>query len=207
MAQLPLAPSLAIKRFLKILWRVGWLSLLVGFCLEVLLQFVTISFGKTPNWKDFLGSLVQKEVWAFLVCLSLVIVQPQRFAMMLMGLVFAPISWLSASTLRQLIKKPLGIAGTSSLAMSTVWVALLRGAEYAVLATLLVMLLNRKGRKRDYLLTGGMIGAAFGAFNLLILNQPAGMGQVVASSLNEILFPMACSLVVRTGQIAKQREA
>jgi hypothetical protein len=194
---------LTSRRFIKILWRVGWLSLLVGFCLEVLLQFVNVSFGKTPNWKDFLSSLVQKEVWAFLVCLSLVIVQPQRFVMMLMGLVFAPISWLSASTLRQLIKKPLGIAGTSSLAMSTVWVALLRGAEYAVLATLLVMLLNRQGRKRDYMLTGGIIGVIFGAFNLLVINQPAGMGQVVASSLNEILFPMACSLVVRTGQKAK----
>jgi hypothetical protein len=195
--------GLTRQRFLNILWRVGWLSLLVGFCLEVLLQLVNVSFGVTPNWKNFLMALAQKEVWAFLVCLSLVVVQPQRVVMMLVGLVFAPVSWLSASAVRQFIKKPLGVAGTSSLDISTLWVALLRGVEYAVLATLLVVLLRRQGRRLDYMITGGLVGVIFGAFNLLVLNQPVGMAQAVGSSLNEILFPVACSLVVRTGQLTK----
>jgi hypothetical protein len=203
MTQPSLITRLTLQHFLNILWRVGWLSLLVGFCLEVLLQLVNVSFGDTPNWKNFLTGLAQKEVWAFMVCLALVLVQPQRIVMLLVGLVFAPVSWLSASAVRQLIKKPLGIAGTSLLTLATLWVALLRGVEYAVLATLLVILLNRQGRKRDYALTGGLIGAIFGGFNLLVLNQPVGMAQVVGSSLNEILFPIACSLVVRTGQLAK----
>ncbi len=202
MSQLPTlhSPFYSLSRTIL---RVGWLSLLVGFGLEVLLQLVNVGFGKTLNWKDFLLGLAQKEVWAFLVCLSLAIVQPQRTLMMLMGLVSAPMSWFTASAVRQFIKKPLGVAGTSSLVLSTLWVALLRGLEYAVLATLLAMLLNRQRHKRDYVLTGGIVGIVFGAFNLLVLNQPANMVQVIGQGLNEILFPMACSLVVRMGQMAK----
>jgi hypothetical protein len=202
MSQLPTLHS-PLYTLWKIILKVGWLSLLVGFCLEVLLQLVNAGFGNTANWKDFVQGLLQKQVWALLVCLSLVIMQPQRTLMMLVGLVFAPVSWLTASAVRQFIKKPLGVVGASSLAWSTVWVALLRGVEYAVLATLLVMLLNRQKGKRDYVFTGGLIGIIFGTFNLLILNQPVNAAQMVAQSLNEVLFPMACSLVVRTGQMAK----
>jgi hypothetical protein len=195
--------------------RVAWLSIGLGLLLEVLLLLLAAfsgTGGSTP--KPFVSDLVQKVSWSFIVCVGLALGSTASKAragtMGLLGLISAPLGFTIARSLHKGVNQALGVAGTVGGA-SPFLIAGLKALEYGVLGAALGAVTKRQGGGSlgAHLGTGAAIGITFGGTILAVLARatitPMTPVDLAAKGINEVLFPVGCSLVLYAAEAMGKR--
>jgi hypothetical protein len=213
----PAAPATPADTAWRTVLRVAWLSIGLGLALEILLLMIVAfsgTHGDTPL--PFVADLAQKVSWSFIVCVGLAFgataARARPAAMGLLGLISAPAAFIAAKSVHQGVGQALGIAAGAAGLGFPFLVAGLKAIEYALLGAAL----GYAGRKAYglgiHLAAGLATGIVFGAALLLASVRaaaaPPPLVNLVSSGLNELLFPVGCSLVIyAAGAMAKRLPA
>lgn len=199
----PVGTSLA-GRLLK----VAWFAIFLGLALQGVLLLAALGFGQNLELNRMIAELMHKVSWAFLVCFGLALgsaaakAGPKSFA--IAGLLAAPIAFILARALHksvaQALDVPQGAASESVLVF-----AFLKAIEYGCLGYLLAKISERFGAGLYSYATGGlMIGIVFGAIALYLI-YPQTTPVMVARGINEVMFPVGCSLVIYAADVLGRR--
>jgi hypothetical protein len=200
------------------IFNVSWMAIVLGLAMQGLILGLQAAAGKVPGASHAAADLVQKVSWSFLVCAGLAsgsaASRLRGAAMGLAGLLSAPLAFAAARSLHKSAQQALSIIGTGSAA-SPVVLALVKAVEYGCLGVLLARLARRPGAgARAHGLAGLAVGVVFGGWILWILVHAAsGAGKplpalaVASAAVNEILFPVGCSLVIHSAHSLGRRAA
>jgi hypothetical protein len=184
---------------------VGGLSFLLGAAIELLLFAVDPAQTSVP---DLVNSLVR----SFVICMGLALALAtwgSRAAMTgLAGLLAAPVAIYAARFLQDATAQALAIAGSPPAGpLSPTLLAVLKGIEYGCIG-LGIGWLQQRSREGPlaFCLVGLVAGIVFGGVILLLTSR----GSVSAATLipwgiNELLFPVGCTLVVSSGKALGRR--
>ncbi|HEX8230415.1 MAG TPA: hypothetical protein VF826_14035 [Chloroflexia bacterium] len=180
------------------LTRVAWLAILLGLVVEVLL--VASRMGALP-FEAAVAELVNRVSWSVIVCVGLALgdtlAEDKPLWLGLSGLATAPLAFTIARGLHK---------GTSELleakapleSIAPLLAGSIRGLEYMCLG-LAIFWLSRRVRASApvYIGTGLLIGLVFGLV-MLALNPAvmSSMATMLVWSVNELLFPVGCALVL-----------
>jgi len=201
----------------RTLLRAAWLAILLGFAMEALLLLVTAGFGIFPGLKPVAAALVTQVSWSTFVCVGLALgtaVSKARAPLMgLLGLLAAPLALGVSRSLHQGAIKALEIAGSASLfTPSLLLLALLKAVEYACLGAIVGWIGKRPwGGLIAHVVSGLIVGIVFGgaivAFTYLNAPEPLATADLVSRGVNEIVFPVGCSLVLFSATAVVERVA
>ena len=199
------------------LLRVAWLAILLGFAMEAVLLLVTAGFGVFPGLKPVAAALVTQVSWSTFVCVGLALgtaVSKARAPLMgLLGLLGAPLALGVSRSLHQGAVKALEIAGSASLFTPSLLVlALLKAVEYGCLGASVGWIGKRPwGGLMAHAVTGLIVGIVFGgaivAFTYLYAPEPLSTADLISRGVNEILFPVGCSVVLFSATAVGKRVA
>ena len=193
----------------RVLLRIAWASVLLGLVMEVLLLAAALILGSRPGARAILADTVQKVAWSTIVCLGLGIgnavaknVPPVAGVF---GLVAGPIGFVVAKALHQGVAQALGIALGGVAHPSAAVLAVLKGLQYGGLGHGLVWVGKRAGgRIIAYVATGLAVGIIFGGITLYLM-MPLATTALIVRGLNEMLFPVGCSLVIYSAKALEAR--
>ena len=193
----PTSPDLG-----RTLLRVAWLAIALGLAMEALLLLLGSSFGELLGVKSIVADLAKNLSWSLLVCSGLAVgtaaSQARAPAMGLMGLLAAPIAFEVSRVVHKGTLEALEISGGGDT--SPVLVAVIKGFEYGCLG-LAVGWLGRRpwGGAAAHAAAGLAVGLVFGGA-IVVLTVPSGaqmsVADLVSRGVNEVLFPVGCSLVL-----------
>ena len=194
----------------KALLRIAWASVLLGLVMEVLILIAALLLGSRPGVRAVLAETVQKVAWSTIVCLGLGIgTSAAKNAPPIagvFGLVAGPVGFVVARALHQGVSQALGVALGGVAHPSAAVLAVLKGVQYGGLGHGLAWVGKRfGGRVVAYVATGVGIGVVFGGLTLVLMS-PLPMTTLVVRGLNEVLFPVGCSLVVYSAKALQARE-
>jgi hypothetical protein len=186
--------------------RVAWLSVLLGLIMEAIILLLAAGFGELPGISWVAADLAQQVSWAFLVCVALSLGSAAanlRPALMgSLGLLAAPLSFIIARSLHDGLRKALGVVGTASIGFSIILVVVvLKGVEYGCLGAAIGWVGQRPwGGLGAHIAVGLGAGIVFGSLILAVTywgaSSPLSTANLISRGVNEILFPMGCSLVL-----------
>ncbi len=120
----------------------------------------------------------------------------------ILGLLAAPAGFTVARSLHQSAEQVLAVSGTASASqVSLVLIVLLKGVEYGCLGVALGWIGQRPwGGALAHIAAGLTMGVIFGGAMVSITyaaaSEPLSAGQVIFMSVNEVIFPVGCSLVL-----------
>lgn len=190
---------------MKQLFTAAWLSVALGLLIEILLLLVASGFGRGTSVGAFIADLVQKVSWATLVCVGLTIglaASRRRMELMgLLGLLAAPAAFFIAKAIHKAASQALQAAMAGSTSPTPGQFAILRAIEYALLGAVIGIISRRPwGTLRTHAATGLAFGLVFCGVVLLITVQGSqtlpSAYQLTAKGVNEVLFPLGCSLIL-----------
>lgn len=197
------------------LLRVAWMAVLLGVGMEIILLIVAAGFGKSTEIKAIIADLVQKISWSTLVCMGVAVgttAGKMRAPLMgLAGLISGPLAFNIAKIMHKSASQALAVAGPAAAAgPSPVLLAAIKGAEYCVLGFAIGSLgKNTNAGLRVHALTGLVVGVFFGGLTIfLVVKQsanPLPTVGLVSRAVNEIIFPVGCSLVLYAAQRVGER--
>jgi hypothetical protein len=186
----------------RTLLRVAWLAIALGLAMEGLLLLLGSSFGELIGVKSIVADLAKNLSWSLFVCTGLAVgtaaSQARAPAMGLMGLLAAPVAFEASRVVHKGTLEALEISGSGDT--SPVLVAVIKGFEYGCLG-LAVGWLGRRpwGGAVAHAAAGLAVGLVFGGA-IVALTVPPGAqmsdADVVSRGVNEVLFPLGCSLVL-----------
>src|SRR5918999_719042 len=195
--------------------RVAWLSIGLGIALEILLLVLaayTDTAGASP--KPFIADLAHKVSWSFIVCVGLAFGTAAGKArsgiMGALGLISAPAAFSVARSVHKGVNQAMGVAAAAG-GLSPFLLAGLKAAEYGVLGAVLGALSRRdKGAGLGaHLGAGAAVGLTFGVAIVALLARaaakPMGPVDLIARGINEVLFPVGCSLVLFAADVMGKR--
>jgi hypothetical protein len=194
----------------------AWLAILLGFAMEALLLLFAAGFGIFPSLEPLAADLVRQVSWSTFVCVGLALgtaVSKARAPLMgLLGVLAAPLALGISRNLHQGAVKALEIAGSSSFTPPLLLLALLKAAEYGCLGVALGWIEKRPwGGLMAYVATGLIVGLVFGGVIVALTYwkapEPLTGAELVSRSVNEILFPVGCSLVLFSATVVGKRVA
>lgn len=191
------------------LLKAAWLAVLLGLGMEIVLLGVAAGFGKSTTVQAIVADLVQKISWSSFVCVGVAVgtaagkMRPQ--AMGLAGLIAAPIAFNISKVLHKSASQALSIAGPAVAGgPSPFLLAFLKGLEYAVLGFVVGQLGKKAAGLRDHVIAGFIIALVFGGTIVYLMatmaTKPLPLAGIVSRSVNELLFPIGCSIVLFTAQ-------
>ena len=187
------------------LLRVAWLAILLGFVMEALLLLFAAGFGIFPGLKSMSAELVRQVSWSTIVCVGLALgtaASKARVPLMgLLGFLAAPLAFDVSRSLHQGAVKTLEITGSGAEAPPVLLLALLKALEYGCLGVAIGWIERRTwGGAVAHLATGLLVGLVFGgtivALTYQMSPEPLTSADLVSRVVNEILFPVGCSLVL-----------
>ena len=193
----------------KTLLQAAWLAVLLGLGMEVVLLAVAAGFKNSMTAQAIVADLVQKVSWSTFVCVGVALgtaaskMRPQ--AMGLAGLIAAPIAFGIAKVLHKSASQALSLAGpTAAAGPSPFLLAFLKGLEYAVLGYVVGKLGRSQAGLRAHALAGCIIGVIFGGVIIYVTvtmaAKPLPLAGIISRSVNELVFPIGCSIVLYTVQ-------
>lgn len=213
-----LEPSRAYAHTAKPLWptilRVAWLSIGLGLALEVVLLVLaafTGTAGDTP--KPFISDLAQKVSWSFIVCVGLAFgttaSKAREGIMGLLGLISAPAGFTAARAVHKAVDASLGIAGPAMAPGLVLLVGGLKGTQYALFGAVLAWIGKRAHGLGAHVGVGLLFGLTFGlaivAATVNASPTPVPLVGLVSRGINEVMFPVGCSLVLyASGALSKR---
>ena len=191
----------------SVLVRVSWLAILLGFVMEVLFLLFAAGFEILPGFKSVIADLFGKVSWSVLVCAGLALgTAASKFRasfMGLLGLLAAPLAFHVSRALQQGVAKTLEVAsaGTSVGSQTLILLALVKAVEYACLGVVIGWMGHRAwGGVLAHAAVGLAVGILFGgailSFTYWTAPEPLGATGLFSRAINEIIFPVGCSLVL-----------
>ena len=186
--------------------KAAWLSVLLGIALELLVIALVTGARGTSDLRPFVADVVQKISWSVLVCVGLAIAtivsKASPGVMGLAGLLAAPLALEMSRLLHKGLKLALQVAGSepdASLFLLAA-LALVKAAEYGCLGAVLGWIGRRTTAATMYAAAGLVVGVCFGGVTLALTSmatqEPLSAGRFLAAAMNEILFPVGCSLIL-----------
>uniref|UniRef100_A0A831TIZ5 Uncharacterized protein n=1 Tax=Thermorudis peleae TaxID=1382356 RepID=A0A831TIZ5_9BACT len=206
------APALDLR---ALLLHVAWLSILLGLTMEVILLVLAAAFGEGTTARSFAVKLVQQIAWSFFVCTGLAVglavaktgIPAGKFT----GFFIAPAAFAVARTLHKSVAQALAIASAVPATPSPFLLAAVKGIEYGILGLAIARIQKwEHGRISHYVATGFLVGLVFGGFVLVLILQTAeGMSAIdlFTRGVNELVFPVGCSVVVYAAEALGRRAA
>ena len=202
---LPADGRAAIKRVAMI----ALLAVVLGFTMQLLILAVKLAGGGQFPGLRLLADTTQGTTWAVLVCggvgLGTTMVKSRANLMGILGIVFAPIALAVSKAGEKFVSTLLHNLGPGGLSIPVIGV---KALEYGLLGWMLGRMLEKNvERVRTYLIAGLLVGLIFGGSNVFFSYQAAaakkldfGAPQLLGTTVNEIVFPIGCSLVIYLGQ-------
>ena len=191
----------------SVLVRVVWLSILLGFAMEILILLFAAGFAALPGPAAVIADLVGKVSWSALVCAGLavgtVVSRLRTEVMGLLGFFAAPLAFNVSRALQQGVAKTVEevAAGVSGGSQTLFLLALLKAIEYGCLGVAIGWLGGRPwGGPLAHAAVGLIVGIFFGAaivtFTYWTAPEPLAAVDLFSRGINEVLFPVGCSLVL-----------
>ncbi len=198
----PAAPS-APPSLGATLLRVAWLAVVLGFIMEGLLLLVGAGFGDSLGLGKVAADLVRNVTWSAFVCVGLAVGTTVAKAQLplagLAGLLAAPAAFEVSRVVHKGTLEALAVSGDVT-SPPPLLIAGIKGLEYACLGIAVAWLGTRSwGGVVAHAGLGLLIGIVFGGAlvttTLVFVPDPA-TSALVSQGLNELLFPVGCSLVL-----------
>ena len=197
--------------------RVAWLAVLLGLGMEILLVIIIAGFGLFPGVKEIVADFVRQVTWSVFVCVGLAfgtVASRMRTQLMgLLGLLSAPLAFNAARIMHQGASKALEIAGPSADTFSLILpLSVLKGVEYALLGVAIGWVGRRHwGGAAAHVGAGLVIGILFGVpiTGLTYLGATSAPSTVdlISRAVNELFFPVGCSLVLYSAEVLGKKAA
>lgn len=197
------------------LLRVAWLAILLGFAMEVLLLVVASGFGASAGVGSFVAELAGGVTWSLIVCSGLAIgtaaSRARVPAMGLAGLFAAPLAFEVSRVLQKGTAQALVAAGPAAGdEVSPVLLAFVKGVEYGCLGLAIAWIWRRSwGGAKAHVGIGLLVGLVFGGAILTLTYgatpQPPPTAELASKGVNEVLFPVGCSLVLFASRALAKR--
>ncbi len=197
----------------KTLLRVAWVAVLFGLLLEVVVLLIAAEFGTLKSYKPFVADLGYKISWSVTVCIGLAIgtvaMQRQTLIMGLLGLIAGPIGFYVARAVHKGTLAAFDMAADNP-GFNPLFVALLKGLEYGVLGALLGAIQRKEwGGALAHGVAGAAVGLVFGSIIVYVIitsaPKPIPHPALVGRAVNELLFPVGCSLVLYAAEVMGKR--
>jgi hypothetical protein len=193
----------------------AWLAVALGFAIEGLILLSFALTGGALAARPFTADLVQKVSWSFIVCVALAVARTASKSTGLMmgmaGLLAAPAGFAIARGLHKGASQALGLVASAAPGPSPLLVAGIKGLQYAVLGLALGWVAKRVwGGVAAHAGVGFACGLLFGGPLLALTFQEMPVlsaATVVARSVNELLFPVGCALVLYASDTLGKRLA
>ena len=177
--------------------------------IEILLLIVAAGFGVLPGLERVIADLAGKVTWSTLVCAGLALGTAASRAraplMGVSGLFAAPFAFHLSRTVQQGVDKTLEevAAGVSVSSQPLILLALLKALEYGCLGVAIGWIGGRPwGGALAHAAVGLVVGIIFGgaiiSFTYWTAPEPLATADIFSRSINEVLFPVGCSLVLYT---------
>ena len=184
---------------------VCWLSILLGLAIQILLLAASTASGHTPKLNPLIVDLAQRITWSTIVCSSISVAMATskigESFMGLAGLLSASLAFKIARAVQKGVGAALGAVPTVAKGPSPLALGIIKAVEYGCLAAILAWMVKHKNRgAAAHAAVGLAMGAFFGAIVLGYTYwtnfQLFRVADVVSRGLNEVLFPVGCSLVL-----------
>jgi hypothetical protein len=197
----------AAAQILRRVVMVAWLAILLGLVMQGLSLAARASVGTHPTLMQIAVELSQGITWSFFVCagvgLGTALGKARAALGGLVGVVSAPLAMGLAKGSQKVVGGALG-AADKPVIMSLMTLGVLRAVEYGLLGWALAWLAGKQeSRVWHFVLVGAVAGFVFGgsitwltiaiaAAKDMVMAPP----QIIATALNEMVFPIGCALVV-----------
>jgi Family of unknown function (DUF5317) len=208
-AELGLQVSAGAKAMLL---RVAWLAILLGLLLQLALLLAAAGFGIFAGLRPLVAETARNVGWSVLVCTGVAVgrvaAKSRPPLMGIAGLLAAPLALTIANTIQKGMAAALNLpeaAGTAS-----VWVLVLKAAEYGCLAAALGWIGRRAWAGAPaYGVVGLLAGIVFGGAALVVVAQsaptPLSTAALMVRGVNELVFPVGCALVIFAAEVLGKR--
>ena len=186
------------------LLRVAWLAILLGLFMELLLLALGGALGSVLGLRPLVADLVKTISWSVFVCVGLAIgtavAQARMPVMGFLGLLSAPLAFEASRVLHKGALEALAVSGGGGSDLSPLLVAVIKGIEYGCLGLGIGWVSQRRwGGALAHMAVGLAVGLIFGGSVLALAagaTPPPSTADLLTASINEILFPVGCSLVL-----------
>ena len=194
--------------------RVAWLSIGLGISFEILLLVLAAFTGTAgESGRPALADLAQKVSWSFLVCVGLAFGTAARkireVVMGGLGFLAAPLAFVAAKAIHKGLGQALGTIAPGAPFTFPLLIAGLKALEYGALGALLGYASQRHKSLAFHAAAGIATGLTFGVLLVWagVRSQagPVGPVDLVGRGINEILFPLGCSLVIYASEAFGRR--
>ena len=199
------------------LLRVAWLAILLGLIIEILLLVLGGALGDVLGVRPLVADLVRSISWSVFVCVGLAVgtaVAKARVPLMgILGLLSAPLAFEASRVLHKGTLEALAATGEiASGGSSILLVAIIKGLEYGCLGLAIGWVGTRPwGGAAAHAATGLAIGLVFGGsilgIALVSAPEPLATAELISRGVNEVLFPVGCSLVLFSATALGKRAA
>ena len=195
------------------LLRVAWLAVILGLVMEVLLLALGGALGDALGLKPFVADLVRNVSWSVFVCAGLAVgtavVKARAPVMGLLGLVSGPLAFEISRVFHKGTLEALAITGGGGGDLSPTLVAVIKGIEYGCLGLGVGWVSQRRwGGAAAHVVVGLLVGLIFGGAELALAagaTPPPPAADLFVESINEVLFPIGCSVVLfSAGALSKK---
>jgi hypothetical protein len=208
-----ISPNVPASETRGTLLNLAWLAIVLGIVVELVLIAVHSFFNAVPGVNALFADLVGKMSWSVIVCVGLAFgkAASKNHAAMtgMAGFLSAPIAFTIARTVQKSVSYALGLAVTAS-AVSPFVLGTLKGLEYAALGILLSWIGKQRAGAAAHIGVGFIVGAIFGAALIALLAHYAATAPsahtLVTQALNELLFPVGCSLAIFAAETLGKKE-
>jgi hypothetical protein len=194
------------------LLRVAWLAVVLGLVMEGILLLAGVGLGESFGLGKVTADLVKTVSWSAFVCVGLAIgttLAKSRVPFAgLAGLLAAPTAFEVSRTVHKGTLEALSVSGDAT-SPPALLVAVIKGVEYGCLGMAVAWLGSRPwGGAAAHVGLGLLIGTVFGgtlvAVTLAYVPAPT-TAALVSQGLNELLFPVGCSLVLFSAGTLEKR--
>jgi len=201
-APAPPDPSTALRP--KVL-RAAWLSIALGLGVELLLLAAAALGGRALRANAVAAELAQKVTWSVLVCVGIAFgtatAKARAPVMGLLGLASAPLAFGAAKAVHKGMSSALSLAAAAAPGPAPILLALLKSVEYGFLGAAVGWVGRRPwANLAAYAGAGAAMGLTLGTLTLLVMSHDDGAATpaatLLARGINEVLFPLGCSLVL-----------
>ncbi len=187
-------------------------SIILGFTLQLITLAAKMLGGMEFPGVAFTLDIFGSVTWSILVCVGIglgTIVMRSGVALAgIFGAVFAPIALVAAKSVQKGVALLLGMP-VEGLTGAVIVLGLIKAAEYGFLGAMLAVLMKRDDHQfKRYVLLGLGTGIVFGsALVFASLRMAASSGaplttaQIAGKTVNEVLFPVGCAIVIYVIQI------
>jgi hypothetical protein len=185
--------------------RAAWLSIALGLAIEVLLLAAAALGGRALGVHPVVAELAGKVTWSVLVCVGIAFGtaagKARSSVMGLLGLASAPAAFNAARAVHKGLSQGLSAAASMAAGPSPILLALLKSIEYGFLGAAVGWAGRRsRGHLAAYVGAGAAIGLTLGMLTVLVMihadARPTPASTLLARAIDEVLFPIGCSLVL-----------